>query len=34
VPAWAEQELKTMGGLTRREITLAILVGHLPRTMP
>jgi L-tartrate/succinate antiporter len=34
VPAWAEQELKTMGGLTRREITLAILVGHLPRTVP
>jgi len=26
VPAWADEELKTMGGLSRREIILAVLV--------
>jgi len=26
VPAWADQELRTMGGLSRREIILAVLV--------
>jgi L-tartrate/succinate antiporter len=26
VPAWADEELRTMGGLTRREIILAVLV--------
>jgi Sodium:sulfate symporter transmembrane region len=26
VPAWADEELRTMGGLSRREIILAVLV--------